>query len=323
MLINRWLEACSELKRRGRMTTYLLKINCELHLGGAEPRPKQTSDWENIRVTFPNPSRMSGGPGQPVKTGDQLVVWAHEDPGFGSGLGLTAEGVARNVTVDGSSTSATLTDVVLLTPHYKLRGWLGGSSKSTAIDHLLSHRHLRSYELDDAELMEFSTVIAEFIAAKKAQLATTAYMSDEENALLVDSSAVLDGFERRFNQQEARPDQAKFRASLMHLYNGRCVISRCIIPEILDAAHIVPFSEAVSFRNDTRNGLVLRTDLHTLFDKLLLSIHPQSGIVMLSPKLQTSTYQKFEGRKIAHFAAEEFLRAQYLMFKSVTVSKDG
>jgi predicted restriction endonuclease len=141
-------------------------------------------------------------------------------------------------------------------------------------------------------------------------------MSDEEMALLADSSAVLNGFERRFTRQEARPDQANFRAGLMQLYKGRCVISRCSIPEILDAAHIVPFSESVTFRNDTRNGLVLRTDLHTLFDKLLLSIHPQSGIVMVSPKLKTSTYHQFEGRKIVHFAAKEFLRAQYLMFKA-------
>ncbi|TBF82600.1 HNH endonuclease [Rhizobium leguminosarum] len=298
------------------MTTYLLKINCELHLGGANPRPTQSSAWENIRVTFPNPSRISGGPGQPVKNGDQLVVWAHEDPGFGSGLGLTAEGNASEVAVDGGLTSATLTNVALLTPHYKLRGWSGGSSGSVAIDHLLSHRHLRSYELEDTELREFRSVIAEFIAAKKKQLATMAYMSDEEMALLADSSAVLNGFERRFTRQEARPDQAKFRAGLMQLYKGRCVISRCSIPEILDAAHIVPFSESVTFRNDTRNGLVLRTDLHALFDKLLLSIHPQSGIVILSPTLQTSSYRQFEGRKVVHFAANEFLRAQYLIFKA-------
>ncbi|MBY5471514.1 HNH endonuclease [Rhizobium leguminosarum] len=303
------------------MTTYLLKINCELHLGGADPRPTQSSVWENIRVTFPNPSRISGGPGQSVKNGDQLVVWAHEDPGFGSGLGLTAEGIASEVTVDGGSTSATLTNVALLTPHYKLRGWPGGSSGSVAIDHLLSHRHLRSYELEDAELAEFLSVIAEFFAAKKKLLATTAYMSDEEKALLADRSVVLDGFERRFTRQEARPDQAQFRAALMQLYQGRCVISRCGIPEILDAAHIVPFSETITFRNDRRNGLILRTDIHTLFDKLLLSIHPQSGIVMLSPKLQTSTYRQFEGRKVAHFAANEFLREQYLMFKATLNSE--
>ncbi|WP_017965638.1 HNH endonuclease [Rhizobium leguminosarum] len=303
------------------MTTYLLKINCEIHLGGAKPRPARGLDWENMRVTFPNPSRISGGPGQSVKNGDQLVVWAHEDPGFGSGLGLTAEGIASEVTADGGSTSATLTNVALLTPHYKLRGWPGGSSGSVAIDHLLSHRHLRSYELEDAELAEFLSVIAEFFAAKKKLLATTAYISDEEKALLADRSAVLEGFERRFTRQEARPHQAQFRAALMQLYKGRCVISRCGIPEILDAAHIVPFSETVTFRNDRRNGLILRTDIHTLFDKLLLSIHPQSGIVMLSPNLQTSTYRKFEGRRVAHFAANQFLREQYLMFKATLNSE--
>ncbi|KQW77843.1 HNH endonuclease signature motif containing protein [Ensifer sp. Root127] len=302
------------------MTTYLLKINCELHLGGAEPRPSNGFEWENIRVTFPNPSRITGGPGQQVKNGDQLLVWAHEDPGFGSGLGLTAEGTAAQVTTEGTLTSATLTNVELINPHFKLRGWSGGSSGSSAIDHILSHRHLRSYELEEAELAEFRAVIAEFVAAKKRQLATTAYMSEEEKALLADQSAILEGFERRFNRQEARPDQVKFRAALMRLYNGRCVISRCGVPEILEAAHLVPFSESINFRDDPRNGLILRTDLHALFDKLLLSIHPMSGKVVLASRLQATTYRHFEGHMVEHFAAKEFLREQYQRFKGAEES---
>lgn len=299
------------------MTTFLLKINCELHLGGAAPRPQKGIDWENIRITFPNPSRITGGPGRPVKNGDTLLVWAHEDPGFGSGLGLTAEGIATGVNTEGAVTSATVTNVELITPHFKLRGWPGGSSGSSAIDHILSHRHLRSYELEEAELGDLRRVISEFIASKKRQLATTAYMSEEEKALLADQSAILDGFERRFNRQEARPDQANFRAALMQLYKGRCAISRCSVPEVLEAAHIVPFSEAISFRNDLRNGIILRADLHTLFDKLLLSIHPLSGKVILAAKLQTTAYGTFGGLQVRHSAAKEFLREQYQLFKAV------
>jgi hypothetical protein len=298
------------------MTTFLLKINCELHLNGAVPRPVKSGDWENIRVTFPNPSRITGGPGQPVKNGDRLLVWAHEDPGFGSGLGLTAEGTANQVTTNGNQTSATLTDVELITPHFKLRGWSGGSSGSSAIDYILSHRHLRSYELKEAELAEFRAVVTDFITAKNKKLATTAYMSEEEKALLADQPAILDGFERRFNRQEARPEQAKFRSALMSLYKGRCVISKCAVPEVLDAAHLVPFSEAVSFRNDVRNGLILRTDLHAMYDKLLLTIHPLSGQVVLASKLLTTTYKRFDGFKVEHSAASEFLREQYQQFKA-------
>ncbi|NEH83047.1 HNH endonuclease [Rhizobium leguminosarum bv. viciae] len=302
------------------MTTFLLKLNCELHLGGAEPRPAQASQWENICLTFPNPSRIAGGEGQAVKNGDVLLVWAHEDPGFGSGLGLTAEGTANDVRNDGGTTIATLTNVTLLKPHYKLRGWPGGSSGSSVIDHILSHRHLRSYELEDVELAEFRRIIDVFAAKKKAQLATTQYMSEEEKALEFDRAAVLDGFERRFTRQEARPDQAKFRAALMQLYKGRCTVSKCGVEEVLQAAHVIPFSEAVAFRNDPRNGLLLRADLHALFDKFLFSIHPKTREVVLASKLQNTSYGQFEGRKIDHFAAKEFLIEHYEFFKAARQS---
>lgn len=298
------------------MTTFLLKLNCELHLGGAAPRPTQESQWENIRLTFPNPSRTAGGAGRPVQNGDKLIVWAHEDPGFGSGLGLTADGIANDVLYEGGTTFATLTDVTLLKPHYKLRGWAGGSSGSSTIDHILSHRHLRSYELEDGELVEFNRVIDEFVAKKKAQLATTQYMSAEDKALELDRAAVLEGFERRFTRQEVRPAQAEFRAALMQLYKRRCAISRCGVEEVLHAAHIIPFSEAVAFRDDPRNGLILRADLHALFDKFLISIHPKSRELVLASDLKNTSYGQFEGRKVEHFAAKEFLIEHYQFFKA-------
>ncbi|KQZ44690.1 hypothetical protein ASD63_33150 [Ensifer sp. Root558] len=218
--------------------------------------------------------------------------------------------------IEGGTTFATLTEVTLLKPHFKLRGWAGGSSGSSAIDHILSHRHLRAYELEDGSLLEFRRIFDQFVAKKQAQLATTQYMTEEEKALEFDRAAVLDGFERRFTRQEARPDQAKFRAALMQMYKRRCVISRCGVEEVLQAAHIIPFSEAVVFRDDPRNGLILRADLHALFDKFLISIHPKSREVVLASDLENTSYGQFEGRKVEHFAAKEFLIEHYQFFKA-------
>lgn len=262
---------------------------------------------------------MAGGEGKPVENGDNLIIWTHEDPGFGSGLGLTAEGIADDVGIECDRTLAKLSNVKLLKPHFRLRGWAGGSSGSSTIDYILRHRHFRSYALQEDELAEFRQVVEEFTAQKKAQLATTAYMSNEEKALEYDRAAILEGFERRFTRQEARPFQSEFRATLMQLYKHRCAI-KCGINEVLQAAHIIPFSQTVTFRNDPRNGLILRADLHALFDKFLLSIHPRTREVVLSPNLQNTTYRQFEGRKIEYFAAKEFIIEHYQFFKAARLA---
>jgi putative restriction endonuclease len=62
----------------------------------------------------------------------------------------------------------------------------------------------------------------------------------------------------------ARRGQAAFRAALIDAYGGRCSITGCDAVEALEAAHISPYKG--DHTNDVTNGLLLRADLHTLFD---------------------------------------------------------
>ncbi|HET7543832.1 MAG TPA: HNH endonuclease signature motif containing protein [Polyangiaceae bacterium] len=50
--------------------------------------------------------------------------------------------------------------------------------------------------------------------------------------------------------------------------------------------------------NDVRNGLLLRTDLHTLFDRHRLAINPESMTVMVDPSIEDRTYRIFEGKML-------------------------
>ncbi|TAY90730.1 HNH endonuclease [Rhizobium leguminosarum] len=103
----------------------------------------------------------------------------------------------------------------------------------------------------------------------------------------------------------------------MQIYNGRCVVTGCAVGEVLQAAHIIPFSEAVQFRDDPKNGLLLRADIHVLFDKLLLSIHPRTGQIHLAPGLPGTTYKSLEGRVVRHQASKDLLIEQYRLCKAV------
>ncbi|MCH7687760.1 MAG: HNH endonuclease, partial [Planctomycetes bacterium] len=64
----------------------------------------------------------------------------------------------------------------------------------------------------------------------------------------------------------------------------------------LEAAHIVPYSGPQS--NHVTNGLLLRADIHTLFDIDLIGIDPESMTVFLAPPIKKTAYAELHGRKI-------------------------
>ena len=70
----------------------------------------------------------------------------------------------------------------------------------------------------------------------------------------------------------ARRGQRKFRQNLLLAYDGKCAITGCTIQELLEAAHINPFSKSGNQGNIITNGILLRADIHTLFDLGLLKI---------------------------------------------------
>jgi len=97
---------------------------------------------------------------------------------------------------------------------------------------------------------------------------------------------------KRFAQVEVRTQQAAFRKAVFLACEGRCVISGCSIPEALEAAHL----EGRSWRdgdNAASDGILLRRDLHALYDTGLLSF-AEGVLVQLSPSVRDH-YGAFEG----------------------------
>lgn len=90
-----------------------------------------------------------------------------------------------------------------------------------------------------------------------------------------------------------RPDQARFRSQLLDAYSGVCAISGANAVPALEAAHILPYLGAET--NHPANGLLLRADLHSLFDKGLLAVATDQMRVVLAPTLAQSTYSAMSG----------------------------
>ncbi|MDZ4723882.1 MAG: HNH endonuclease [candidate division Zixibacteria bacterium] len=93
-----------------------------------------------------------------------------------------------------------------------------------------------------------------------------------------------------------RRGQAEFRSLLLRAYNSSCAITGCDAVEALEAAHIMPY-KGVEWNHIT-NGLLLRADIHVLFDLALMAIDPDSLCVVLASSLRNSSYAEIEGSRI-------------------------
>lgn len=91
----------------------------------------------------------------------------------------------------------------------------------------------------------------------------------------------------------ARQGGKAFRKAALKQFNGRCAISCWAAPQVLEAAHIVPYLGI--YTNTADNALLLRADLHTLFDRDLLTIDANSLRVSIDPALKDTPYTQFEG----------------------------
>lgn len=101
--------------------------------------------------------------------------------------------------------------------------------------------------------------------------------------------------ERQWQSILTRRGQKAFRQNLVDLYRGRCAVSESRVVPLLEAAHILPHAEGSDYR--VANGILLRTDIHTLFDLHLLGIDA-SLRVHLKDSIRSSEFARFHGKRI-------------------------
>ena len=112
-----------------------------------------------------------------------------------------------------------------------------------------------------------------------------------------DLAHVVDERQRRLQEVVQRRGQPAFRAALIRAYEGRCAVTNYDAEAALEAAHIVPYLGPQS--NHVSNGLLLRADIHTLFDLDLIGVEPETLEIMLAPQLRGTCYDDIKGRSLA------------------------
>jgi hypothetical protein len=111
-----------------------------------------------------------------------------------------------------------------------------------------------------------------------------------------DPTDTADARRRAMRSIALRQGQPAFRRKLLKVYRGRCAFSGCTVSEILDAAHIVRYRGKQT--NHPQNGLLLRTDLHTLFDLGRLAVDTRDMTIVVAPSLAQSDYARLTGKPV-------------------------
>lgn len=100
---------------------------------------------------------------------------------------------------------------------------------------------------------------------------------------------------RAYREVVRRQGQRLFRRRLLDAYEARCAVTGTAEPDVLEAAHIHRYMGPHS--NTEANGLLLRADIHTLFDLYLMTIEPRQRAlqVVMSRTLSDAAYTSLAG----------------------------
>lgn len=92
-------------------------------------------------------------------------------------------------------------------------------------------------------------------------------------SLDIDLANLPQGTERR-QEVKRRINQDFFRKTVLSSYNYACCITGINNPVLLQASHIVGWSEDEEKRTNPQNGLCLNALLHKAYDENLIGISP-------------------------------------------------
>jgi len=121
-------------------------------------------------------------------------------------------------------------------------------------------------------------------------------MDGDEDDLDIDLSAFNDLRDRRLMLMVTRQGQNRFRTGLIEAYGGRCAVTGFDASESLEAAHIFPYLGQAS--NRITNGLLLRADIHTLYDRGAIAVHETTKQILVKEHLAPTAYGELAERKL-------------------------
>lgn len=132
-----------------------------------------------------------------------------------------------------------------------------------------------------------------------------------------------DDRKRALLERATRSGQQAFRRTLIECSGGSavCAVSGCRLNEAIQAAHIMPFLGEAD--NHPANGILLRADLHLLFDRGQLGIDPNTlEVHFLSRAAADPEYAKYDRMVLSagHALSQPALKERWRWFSDRSLS---
>ena len=168
------------------------------------------------------------------------------------------------------------------------------------VEYLWSHArllppHLQSLVAQHKELVMLGQPITRNCESVVSRMVQATGQDGDPLAVLMsmlDKDVADIAVERVWKQIAQRRGQRPFRNALVESYQQTCQVTAFTGLEALEAAHIVPYRGGGQ-ANDPTNGLLLRADIHTLFDLALLKVDPATLRVRIMEPLLKTSYMKY------------------------------
>ena len=146
-------------------------------------------------------------------------------------------------------------------PQMKARG-VNGLSHTSKLDEVVWNKYFGHW---DKLAYDAEALIAKY---KELQL---------EESLTIDLNNLPTGTERTY-EIKRRINQRFFRDTVLSSYEQKCCITGLNNPTLLNACHIVSWSENQNMRTNPQNGLCLNVLFHKAYDENLIGISPDYNI---------------------------------------------
>ena len=119
-----------------------------------------------------------------------------------------------------------------------------------------------------------------------------------EEAPAFDPALVTDERDRRLLDLAVRQGQDQFRALVVEAYDARCAVTGFDAVEALEAAHITPYKGPAT--SLVSNGILLRADVHALWDRGSLAVDETAHTVLVKPHLLATSYRDLADAPVGH-----------------------
>lgn len=116
------------------------------------------------------------------------------------------------------------------------------------------------------------------------------FVVEDASEPAVEDNIPNDDDTRQAYARRVRKGQSRFRKALKNLYGSRCAFTGTSEETVLEACHII--SHAKTGDNSLDNGLLLRSDIHVLFDEHLMTLANDGQHILVHKDVTAPEYAR-------------------------------